>query len=144
MLLNVLPLFGNFHLLGQILPEAFALVIVPPVPAVAAFHCRGIPAMDCFALFLPRLGLWSRDKAAKGTAGVASDVVGVGRIDVVIVKVEVVGVDSIRAGPRRPAVTVPASGVYKQDVYCRRCISLMDTPAPHKKERVLFNSALIK
>ena len=31
-------LLGNFHPFGQILPEAFAFTIVPPVPAVAAFH----------------------------------------------------------------------------------------------------------
>ena len=35
---GALPAFGNFHPFGQILPVAFAFVIVPPVPAVAAFH----------------------------------------------------------------------------------------------------------
>ena len=37
-LVALLPEFGNFHPFGQTLPVAFAFTIVPPVPAVAAFH----------------------------------------------------------------------------------------------------------
>ena len=77
-------------------------------------------------LLLPRLGLWSRDKAAKGTAVVAIGVVG--RIDAAIIKVEVVGVASIRVGSRGPINTVLASEV--------ELISIVriDTAAPHKDE----------
>ena len=81
-------------------------------------------------LLLPRLGLWSRDKAAKGTAEVASSVAG--RIDEATNEVEAVGVASARVGPRRPAVAVLASVV--------KLISVVwiDIPAPHKEEWALW------
>ena len=77
-------------------------------------------------LLLPRLGLWGRDKAAKGTAAVAI-VVG-GRIDVAIIKVEAVGEVSVRVGSRRPVITDLASDA--------KLISAarIDIPAPHKEE----------
>ena len=82
-------------------------------------------------LLLPRLGLWSRDKAAKGAADVAR--VGAGRIDAAIIEVEAVGVVSIRAGSRGPINTVPASAA--------KLISEVgiDIPAPHKEKRAERN-----
>ena len=77
-------------------------------------------------LLLPRLGLWSRDKAAKGKAVVAIGVVG--RIDATATEVEVVGVVSIRAGSRRPVITDLAS-IVKPISGVR-----IDTAAPHKEE----------
>ena len=78
-------------------------------------------------LLLPRLGLWSRDKAAKGIAEVA--IVDVGRMDVASTKVEVVGDASVRGGSRRPAVADLASVV--------KLISTVgtDIPVPHKEKR---------
>ena len=76
-------------------------------------------------LLLPRLGLWSRDKAAKGTAAVAIGVAG--RSDVAIIKAEVVGEVSIRVGSRGPAITALASEV-------EQLIARIDIPAPHKEE----------
>ena len=72
-------------------------------------------------------GLWSRDKATKGTADVASGEAG--RIDVAIIEVEVVGAVSIRVGSRGPVITALASDA--------KLISgaRMDTAAPHKEER---------
>ena len=82
-------------------------------------------------LLLPRLGLWSRDKAAKGTAAVAIGVAG--RSDATTIKVEVVDVASIREGSRRPAITVPASEI--------KLISAdgIDPPTPHKEKRAERN-----
>ena len=70
-------------------------------------------------------GLWSRDKAAKGTADVASGEAG--RIDVAIIEVEVVGAVSIRVGSRGPVITVLTSAV--------KLISevRIDTATPHKE-----------
>ena len=79
-----------------------------------------------FFLLLPRLGLWSRDKAAKGIAAVAIDAVG--RIDVAIIEAEAVGVASARVGPRGPINTVLAS-VVKLTSGVRS-----DIPAPHEEE----------
>ena len=77
-------------------------------------------------LLLPRLGLWSRDKAAKGTAVVAIAVGG--RIDAAIIKGEGVGEVSSRVGPRGPVITVLASDA--------KLISIArsDIPAPHKEK----------
>ena len=77
-------------------------------------------------LLLPRLGLWSRDKAAKGTAVVATEVVG--RIDVTATEEEGVGGASARVGSRRPVITALASAV-------EQLIARIDIPAPHKEER---------
>ena len=79
-------------------------------------------------LLLPRLGLWSRDKAAKGIADEATEVA-VGRIDAIATEVEAVGVVGTRIGPRRPAAAVLVSDV--------KLISAVgnDTPTPHKEQR---------
>ena len=76
-------------------------------------------------LLLPRLGLWSRDKAAKGIAVVA--IVVVGRIDVATIEDEAVGAVSSRAGPRRPVITVLASAAKPFDFIST------NPPAPHKE-----------
>ena len=78
-------------------------------------------------LLLPRLGLWSRDKAAKGIAEVA--IVAGGRIDAATIEVEAVGAVSSRVGPRGPINTVLASVV--------ELISKVriDTATPHKEQR---------
>ena len=88
--------------------------------------------MDLYSsslLLLPRLGLWSRDKAAKGTAVVAKVEIA-GRIDAAIIKAEAVGVASARVGSRRPVNTALASVV--------ELISEVrnDNPAPHKEQRI--------
>ena len=77
-------------------------------------------------LLLPRLGLWSRDKAAKGKAVAA--IGAVGQIDATATEVEVVGGVSVRAGSRRPVITVLAS--------VDKLISAVriDIPAPHKEQ----------
>ena len=77
-------------------------------------------------LLLPRLGLWSRDKAAKGIADVANVVDG--RNDAAIIEVEVVGEVSTRASPRRPVIAVLASST--ELISAAR----IDIPAPHKEE----------
>jgi len=76
-------------------------------------------------LLLPRLGLWSRDKAAKGIAVVATDAAG--RKDVTATEGEAVGDVSVRDGSRRPVITVLASDA--------KLISEVrtDIPAPHKE-----------
>ena len=75
-------------------------------------------------LLLPRLGLWSRDKTAKGTTAGAR--AAVGRIDAAT-EAEVVGGANV-CGPSRPVLTVLASEV--------KLISIarIDNPAPHKEE----------
>ena len=87
------------------------------------------PHTHILFLLLPRLGLWSRDKAAKGIAVVAIDVVVVGRIDATIVEAEVVGALSVGVGSRRPVIAVLASTA--------ELISTVriDTAAPHKEQK---------
>ena len=85
------------------------------------------PHTHILFLLLPRLGLWSRDKAAKGIAAVA--IVDVGRIDVATDEVKVVGIASVRVGPRRPIITFLTS-VAK----LIRVVG-MDKPAPHKEQK---------
>ncbi|MFG6399443.1 MAG: hypothetical protein K1W07_08955, partial [Parabacteroides distasonis] len=77
-------------------------------------------------LLLPRLGLWSRDKAAKGIADVATVVAG--RIDVATIEDEAVGAARTRVGSRGPINTALASAV--------ELISAVriDIPAPHKEQ----------
>ena len=77
-------------------------------------------------LLLPRLGLWSRDKAAKGIAAVANGVAG--RIDAAIIEAEDVGVASARVGSRGPINTALAS-VAEPSSKVR-----INTAAPHKEE----------
>ena len=79
-----------------------------------------------FYLLLPRLGLWSRDKAAKGKAEVATEVIG--RSDVTAIEAEVVGMVSARADPRRPIITFPASADELSSIV------RIDTAAPHKEQ----------
>ena len=83
------------------------------------------PLSSFSLLLLPRLGLWSRDKAAKGAAEVT--IMPVGRIDVTTTKIEVVGEASVRDGPRRPVITTLTSVV-------EQLIVSIDIPAPHKEE----------
>ncbi|MFG6399444.1 MAG: hypothetical protein K1W07_08960 [Parabacteroides distasonis] len=84
-------------------------------------------------LLLPRLGLWSRDKAAKGKAVAA--IGAVGQIDATATEVEVVGGVSVRASSRRPVIAVLASAV-KGDfsVWGYVLTAEIDKPAPHKEE----------
>ena len=86
-----------------------------------------------FFLLLPRLGLWSRDKAAKGIAAVAIGVAG--RIDAAVTEGEAVGVGSIRVGSRGPVAT-PLASVVKGDfsVWGYVLTAEIDPPAPHKEE----------
>ena len=104
----------------------FSLLLLSP-PSVSSFSL----------LLLPRLGLWSRDKAAKGKAVAA--IGAVGQIDATATEVEVVGGVSVRASSRRPVIAVLASAV-KGDfsVWGYVLTAEIDKPAPHKEEGILW------